>query len=465
MDNVRPFPHPPADEDGFDHNPLANIEAEQAVLGSMLDDPKAIDEVAAIIDGPHYYRRQHEQIHLAIRALYTMGKPTDPIAVADELTRRQQLSTIGGAPYLWTLARMGVPWVNAAHYAELVREKAELREQDKLGRALIDGARDASPSAGQAVTLISEYLERRSARTTRTTVRELDDLLAEDDEDYDWLVPGLIERQDRVMLTGPEGGGKSTFLRQFAVCCASGIHPFTGELIAPLRVLNLDLENSERQTKRKYRPMRAAAGDRYGRTLFIQSRPEGIDLLKPEDQEWLQHLVDEVKPDLVTTGPVYKMAGGDPTEEKSAKPVALALDRIRAGGAALLIETHTPHASNGGKRPRRPYGWSGWLRWPEFGIYLGEDGEVDHWRGQRDERDWPVMLRRGGQWPWTPVSDPNEVAWGRIRQYRRDFGEYMSYRDIESALGLPKSTVARVLGKHKDEWTTLNGQPGKSDAS
>lgn len=41
----------------------------------------------------------------------------------------------------------------------------------------------------------------------------------------------------------------------------------------------------------------------------------------------------------------------------------------------------------------------------------------------------------------------------------------MSYRDIESALGLPKSTVARVLGKHKDEWTTLNGQPGKSDAS
>jgi hypothetical protein len=468
VNNVRQFnPRDSADDDGSNRVPPQDVTAERAVLGGMLLSDRAITEVIEILEGPEFSRLQHERIFQAIVSMAVRGEQVDPITVAAELTQRGELSKVGGAAYLHDLIQAVPTAANAERYAEIVRDTWVRRRLTLVTEEFTQTARDGDGDISAAITRLTEEISSVTrARSSRAShVRELDVLLSEDDEEYDWLVPGLIERMDRIMLTGPEGGGKSTFLRQFAVCCASGIHPFTGELIEPLRVLNLDLENSERQTKRKYRPLRVAAGERYGRTLFVESRPEGIDLLKTEDQEWLQRLVDEVKPDLLTTGPVYKMAGGDPTEEKSSKPVALALDRIRAGGAALLIETHTPHASNGGKRPRRPYGWSGWLRWPEFGIYLGEDGELDHWRGQRDERDWPVMLRRGGEWPWTPVSDPMEVAWGRIRQYRRDFGEHMSYRDIESAVGLPKSTVARVLSKHKDEWTTLNGHPSKGDAA
>jgi hypothetical protein len=46
------------------------------------------------------------------------------------------------------------------------------------------------------------------------------------DDEFDWIVPGLIERGDRLMLTGFEGLGKSMLTRQLAVTMAAGLHPF-----------------------------------------------------------------------------------------------------------------------------------------------------------------------------------------------------------------------------------------------
>src|SRR5690606_41049990 len=84
-------------------------------------------------------------------------------------------------------------------------------------------------------------------------------LLAAVDEPYAWVVPGLLERSDWLILTGSEGLGKSTLFRQMAVCAAAGINPFTAERHAPQRVLYIDVENSRRQAKRALRPLALAA--------------------------------------------------------------------------------------------------------------------------------------------------------------------------------------------------------------
>jgi Mrp family chromosome partitioning ATPase len=60
-------------------------------------------------------------------------------------------------------------------------------------------------------------------------------------------MPGLIERGDRIMITGYEGWAKSTFLRQLAVALALRLHPFTGEQHRAVRVLFIDCENRDRQ--------------------------------------------------------------------------------------------------------------------------------------------------------------------------------------------------------------------------
>src|SRR5205823_2535829 len=132
------------------------------------------------------------------------------------------------------------------------------------------------------------------------------------------------------IVTGPEGGGKSTLLRQLGVQCAAGVHPFDGPDMAPLRVLYVDLENSRRQVRRKLRPLRLAAGSRLDpQRLSVLVKPDGLNLANAIDREWLELRLEVNKPDLVLIGPLYKLADGDPTEEKVAKPVALFLDVMR----------------------------------------------------------------------------------------------------------------------------------------
>ncbi len=241
---------------------------------------------------------------------------------------------------------------------------------------------------------------------------DVDELLAEGEPQYDWILPKLLERGDRLIVTGPEGGGKTTFLRQIAVSSASSVDSFTGQAIEPVRSLFCDCENPRRHSKREFRKLREIAGDRYvAGHLRVRLEPNGIDLTTAAARRELCDVVHANRPDVLFLGPIYKLAAGDPNDERQARTVAAALDEVRNEfGCAIVIEAHSPHASNGASRPIRPYGASLWLRWPEFGLYLGKDGKLDHWRGPRDERAWPARLRRGGEWPWTVAPDTESTA-------------------------------------------------------
>jgi hypothetical protein len=231
---------------------------------------------------------------------------------------------------------------------------------------------------------------------------ELDQFLDTDDPDYDWLVDGLIERQDRVIVTGEEGRGKSTLLRQFGIQLASGVHPFTHEHIDPLQVLLVDCENSARQVRRKLRDLRPPAETYIEGRLRLRILGHALELAYQEIQDDLAVRIETQAVDVLIIGPLYKLIADDPNKEVPARQVADALDRLRQiRGSALLVEAHSPYAEgNGKKRPIRPYGASLWSRWPEFGIHLGDNGELTHWRGQREERAWPAKLRWDQPWPW-----------------------------------------------------------------
>jgi hypothetical protein len=260
-------------------------------------------------------------------------------------------------------------------------------------------------AAGHSLDELTEISDVRPSR-------ELDEFLDEDEPEHDWIAPGLLERGDRVILTAREGDGKSTLLRQIAVQFASGLHPFTLADIAPVRVLLIDCENSRRHIRRKLRPLRDEAGDRYQPgNLRVTVAPAGLDLLRADDQARLRAIVTDAAPDVVLLGPVYKLAGGDPTREEVARVVAAELDALRdEHHVALLIEAHTPYTNSGGRRETRPYGASLWSRWPEFGLFLDRSGKLENWRGPRDEREWPTRLRRAEPWPWAATDDTTKDA-------------------------------------------------------
>ncbi|MGH8882567.1 MAG: AAA family ATPase, partial [Stackebrandtia sp.] len=84
---------------------------------------------------------------------------------------------------------------------------------------------------------------------------DLWEFIAAGDEPYEWVVPGLLERGDRLILTGFEGLGKSMLIRQMATMMAAGLDPFKWTEMPPVRVLLIDLENSKRQSRRRFRPL------------------------------------------------------------------------------------------------------------------------------------------------------------------------------------------------------------------
>jgi predicted ATP-dependent serine protease len=175
------------------------------------------------------------------------------------------------------------------------------------------------------------------------------DFLAEDDDDYDWLVLGVLERGDRLLLTGREGFGKSYLVQQIATQLAAGVHPFATEEETPLRVLYVDVENPGRELRRRQRRLNLAAGDRLKRRqLFVRPRPKGLDLTDPEDAEWLADEVEHTCADVLVVGPLYKLSLGDPSDEREAKPVALFFDELISHfGITIILEAHMPHDGKG----------------------------------------------------------------------------------------------------------------------
>lgn len=258
----------------------------------------------------------------------------------------------------------------------------------------------------------------------------LADMLDAPEEPYDWLVPHLWERGDRVMITGFEGTGKSYLLAQFALAIAAGVHPFRAEVIKPYghRVLILDMENSRRQNRRRYARIRRQV-DRiretaclspvdWGTAVRFYHRPEGIDLSNPSEVARAERAIAATAPDLVLAGPLYRMHRLNLNDEMAARELVEVLDRWRVKyGFTLIVEAHAGHVGEtSGGRKLRPTGSSLFLRWPEFGFGIRAFGpgldeehpstvEMVAWRGSRDERDWPKILAHGESLPWMP-SDP-----------------------------------------------------------
>jgi 5S rRNA maturation endonuclease (ribonuclease M5) len=234
------------------------------------------------------------------------------------------------------------------------------------------------------------------------------------DLSYDWVIPNLLERQERVIVVAAEGAGKTTLARQVALMASAGIHPFRRDAMDPVRTLMIDLENPERIIRRT--SLRIYDKIKWHKKhdqmdAHLMMKPDGINLLTPADRALVEEHVASVEPDILFFGPLYKafLDPGGRTAESVSIEIARFLDYIRhTYNCALWVEHHAPLGS-GGQRDLRPFGSAVWSRWSEFGIALSPDPtdpeliEFKHYRGQREAREWPTLCKRGNKWPFEVV--------------------------------------------------------------
>ena len=121
-------------------DPPHSIEAEQSVLGGLLLDNAAFDKIADLVGESDFYRDEHKRIYRQIRKLLERNKPVDVVTVAESLDLSGEGGETGGLAYLGELAANTPSAANIRRYAEIVRERAVLRQLVTAGDEIAGSA-------------------------------------------------------------------------------------------------------------------------------------------------------------------------------------------------------------------------------------------------------------------------------------------------------------------------------------
>jgi replicative DNA helicase len=121
-----------------------NLEAEQALLGAILINNEALNQVAAFLTPEHFYLPVHGRIFTAVLKMTERGQIASPVTLKHFFDNDDSLSDVGGAQYLARLAGSAVTIINAEHYGRAIYDLAMRRELIAIGEDMVNEAYDAS---------------------------------------------------------------------------------------------------------------------------------------------------------------------------------------------------------------------------------------------------------------------------------------------------------------------------------
>ena len=182
--------------------PPHSIEAEQAVLGSMLIDRESWDKVAELVTDADFYNHSHQVIFKVILKLLGESQPVDLITVSEALEHRNELEDAGGFAYLAELAKNTPSSANVTSYAKIVSERAITRELIGVAHEIAEvgynpEGRDSADILDMAESKVFEIAEKRTGEN-------------EGPRDVDSVLDKTIKRLESLIETSKEVTGVTT---------------------------------------------------------------------------------------------------------------------------------------------------------------------------------------------------------------------------------------------------------------
>jgi len=120
--------------------PPQNLEAEEAVIGSILIDPEIVGDIMEIITHDDFYLDFHRSVFEAMEELYDLSEPIDILSVCEKLRSKGILDRLGGELKVAQLADAVPTSAHAIHYAKIVKEKSILRKLISAGTKIVESA-------------------------------------------------------------------------------------------------------------------------------------------------------------------------------------------------------------------------------------------------------------------------------------------------------------------------------------
>lgn len=158
--------------------PPQNLDAEQAVLGSILIDKNAIYRVADLLAPNDFYLPAHERIYDAILTLNAKGQPVDVMSIGNFLKEKELLKDVGGSSYLAELTNQVTTASHVTHYAEIVKKNKILRDLIRASAEITEVAFDSGHELDDLMDIVEKKIFDISQKSTPQNLMPLKDELA-----------------------------------------------------------------------------------------------------------------------------------------------------------------------------------------------------------------------------------------------------------------------------------------------
>ena len=246
-----------------------SMEAEQAVLGSVLIDPACMPAVQAVLRPEHFYLPQHQAIFGVMAELEAVGGKIDPLIVLDRLKKEDVYDEAGGRNYLFQMAQAVPSTANAESYAHIVREKFYIRTLITVSQEIIQSATAESESSDVLLDAAEQKIYDIRQGRSQSNATRLRDIIVNDVyetlakitspeaaqykgyttgfRDLDDCLTG-INRSDLILIGARPAMGKTSV----ALCLARNI-----AVLARKKVLFFTLEMTKAQVAQRVLAMEA----------------------------------------------------------------------------------------------------------------------------------------------------------------------------------------------------------------
>ncbi|BDR53805.1 replicative DNA helicase [Bombiscardovia nodaiensis] len=179
----------------FDRVPPHDDDAEMAVLGGMLMSKDAIGEVSQMIDVTDFYQPKHQTIYQAVITLFASSQPVDAVLVANQLLKDGDLEKVGGTDYLHSLVASVPTAANATYYADIVHQRAILRNVIAAGTKIAQLGYSAQGSqAEDIVNLAQAEVYEMSVGKVRQDYEAIGPVVQDTLEQLDKMQNGELEK-------------------------------------------------------------------------------------------------------------------------------------------------------------------------------------------------------------------------------------------------------------------------------
>lgn len=245
---------------GFDElNMPFSLDAEQAVLGSVLIDPQCMMSVQTLLRPEHFYLPQHKKIYEAMIRVEKFGNRIDPLLVLEILKKEDVYEESTGRNYLFQLAQIVPTTANIEQYAKIVLEKFYMRSLINISKEIIDSAASNEESADVILDSAEQKIYDIRRGKVSSDPSKLSDIIvnevferlhllnSDDADEYKGITTGFsdldevmtgLNRSDLILVGARPAMGKTSF----ALNIARNV-----SLIAKKKVLFFSLEMTKEQ--------------------------------------------------------------------------------------------------------------------------------------------------------------------------------------------------------------------------